>query len=151
VIPKYSLMSVLFFLVACATIPDYYPIVDPASITDSAEFSIVMDECRTLTNNVDYSDEEGMAALKGAAVGGAAVVAGTTAVLAATGGLSAIAAGTAVLAPIVWPLLGAGVLIGATANSRKTNAEEQELRALVWNRCLIERGYVVLSEGYVSD
>ena len=142
-IPKYSLMSVLFFLVACATIPDYYPIVDPASITDSAEFSIVMDECRTLTNNVDYSDEEGMAALKGAAVGGAAVVAGTSAVLAATG--------TVLLAPIVWPLLGAGVLIGATANSRKTNAEEQGLRALVWNRCLIERGYVVLSEGYVSD
>ena len=88
-----------------------------------------------------------MAALKGGAVGGVAVVAGTTAVLAATGSLSAVAAGTAVVAPIVWPILGAGMLIGAGANKRKTNEKEQELRALVWNRCLTERGYVVLSEG----
>ena len=145
--PRYLLISFPFLLVACATIPDYSPIVDPSSITDSEEFNVAMDECRTITNNVDYSDEEAMAALKGGAVGGVAVVAGTTAVLAATGSLSAVAAGTAVVAPIVWPILGAGMLIGAGANKRKTNEKEQELRALVWNRCLTERGYVVLSEG----
>ena len=83
---------------------------------------------------------------RGGAIGGAAVVGGTVAVLGATGGLSAIAAGTAVVAPIVWPLIGVGMLIGANANENKTKQEEQELRAIVWNRCLTERGYVVLSQ-----
>ena len=136
----YLLISFPFLLVACATIPDYSPIVDPASITEPDAFNIAMEECRTITNNVDYSDEEAMAALKGGAVGGVAVVAGTTVVLAATGSLSAVAAGTAVVAPIVWPILGAGMLIGAATNKNKTNEKEQELRALVWNRCLTERG-----------
>ena len=97
---------------------------------------------------MDYSDEEAIAALAGGAMGGAAVVGATAVVLGTTGGFSALAAG-AVLAPIVWPLLAAGVLIGAGANKRKTNAREQELRAIVWNHCLAERGYVVLSESYV--
>jgi len=81
-----------------------------------------------------------MAALKDGAVGGVAVVAGTNVVLAATGSFSAVAASTAVIAPIVWPILGAGMLIGAATNKNKTNEKEQELRALVWNRCLTERG-----------
>lgn len=139
---------VLFTTIAfgCATVAVYRPIVDPASITDQSKYTTDSSECEWITNEVDYSDEKAMAALKGGAVGGAAVVAGTTVVLATTGGLSAIAAGTAVVAPIVWPLLGAGMLIGAGANKNKTKRVEQELRALVWNRCLTERGYVVLSD-----
>ena len=74
---------------------------------------------------MDYSDEEAIAALKGGAVGGAAVVGATTIVLATTGMLGPVMAGTVVLAPIVWPLLAAGMLIGAGTNTRKTNAREQ--------------------------
>ena len=40
---------------------------------------------------------------------------------------------------------GAGALVGGGANSSKTNAKEQKLRAVVWNNCLQERGYKVLS------
>ena len=43
------------------------------------------------------------------------------------------------------PLLAAGIAIGAQKNKAKINAEEQKLRALVWNKCLMERGYTVLS------
>ena len=150
-IPKYSLMSVLFFLVACATIPDYYPIVDPASITDRSKYEVDARECRQITDQVDYSDEEAIAALKGAAIGGAAVAGTTTVVLAATGWLAPIYAGTAVVAPIVWPLLAAGVLIGAGANRAKTNAREQELRAVVWDHCLALRGYTVLSKDFAPQ
>lgn len=142
---KFAIL-IICMLTACATIPDYYPIIDPVSITDSAKHTTDMNECRTITNTVDYSNAETIAAIRGGAIGGAAVVGGTVAVLGATGGLSAIAAGTAVVAPIVWPLIGVGMLIGANANENKTKQEEQELRAIVWNRCLTERGYVVLSQ-----
>ena len=141
-------MSILILLASCASIPAYSPVVDPASIADQSQYVIDSSECEQLTNQVDYSDEEAIAALAGGAVGGAAVVGATAVVLGTTGGFSALAAG-ATLAPVVWPLLAAGVLIGAGANKRKTNAREQELRAIVWNHCLAERGYVVLSESYV--
>jgi hypothetical protein len=139
-------LSIPILLVSCATIPDYSPVVDPASITDRSKYNIDATECAWITDNVDYSDEEAMAALKGAAVGGAAVVGTTTAILATTGMLGPVMAGTAVIAPIVWPLLGIGVLVGAGTNSRKTNAKEQEMRAIVWNSCLKQRGYTVLSD-----
>ena len=137
----------LLFLVSCASIPDYKPIVDTTSIGDTQSYAKDMAECEEVTNNVDYSDEEAIAALAGAGVGGAAVVGATAVVLGSTGGFSALAAG-ATLSPVVWPLLGAGMLIGSQTNKRKTNAKEQKLRALVWNRCLMERGYTVLTEGY---
>ena len=141
-------MSILILLASCAAVPRYSPIVDPASITNQSKYIADSTECEQVTNQVDYSDEEAIAALAGGAVGGAAVVGATAVVLGTTGGFSALAAG-ATLAPVVWLLLAAGVLIGAGANKRKTNAREQELRAIVWNHCLAERGYVVLSESYV--
>ena len=141
-------MSIFILLASCATVPSYSPVVDPANITNQSKYIADSTECEQLTNQVDYSDEEAIAALAGGAIGGAAVVGATAVVLGTTGGFSALAAG-ATLAPVVWPLLAAGVLIGAGANKRKTNAREQELRAIVWNHCLAERGYVVLSESYV--
>ena len=140
-------MSILILLASCATIPAYSPVVDPASIADQSQYAIDSSVCEQLTNQVDYSDEEAIAALAGGAAGGAAVVAATSIVLGTTGGFAALAAG-ATLVPIVWPLLAAGMAIGAGSNTRKTNAREQELRSIVWNHCLAERGYVVLSEGY---
>ena len=102
-----------------------------------------MAECELVTNSVDYSDKEALAALVGAGVGGAAVIGATTVVIAAAAssgsGLGVIAVGTT-----FWPLLGAGIVTDA----KKTNAKEQKLRALVWNKCLMERGYTVLSEGW---
>ena len=89
-----------------------------------------------VTNNVDYSDEEVVAGLKGAAVGAGVVGAGSAVIL-ATGGI--------VLAPVALPIAGVAALVGGGANSSKTNAKEQKLRAVVWNNCLQERGYKVLS------
>ena len=144
---KLPVLATLAALTACATIPDYKPIVDTSSVDDIPKLNKDIAECEDITNQVDYSDEEAIAALAGAGVGAAAVAGGTAVVLGATGGFSALAAG-ATLSPVVWPLLGAGMLIGSQTNKRKTNVEEQKLRALVWNRCLMDRGYAVLTENY---
>ena len=61
--------------------------------------------------------------------------------------MRALAAG-ATLSPLLWPLLGAGMLIGGQTDKRKTSVEVQLLRALVCNRCVMDRGYAVLTENY---
>ena len=101
---KYSPLSILILAVSCATVAEYSPVVDPASITDQSKYAADARACRQLTDQVDYSDEEAIAALAGGAIGGAAVVGATAVALGTTGGFSALAAG-ATLAPIVWPLL----------------------------------------------
>lgn len=133
---------VLAFLTGCASIPDYRPVVDTSAVGDMQKYNQDMNECELITNQVDYSKEEELAGLLGAGVGGAAVAGATAAITA-----PALAAG-AVLSPIVWPLLAIGMYTGSETNKRKTNEKEQKLRALVWNRCLSERGYIVLTEGY---
>lgn len=132
----------LAFFTACASIPDYKPIVDTSAVADVEKYEQDMGECELITNQVDYSKEEQVAGLLGAGVGGAAVVGATAAITA-----PALAAG-AVLSPIVWPLLAIGMYTGSETNKKRTNEREQKLRALVWNRCLSERGYIVLTEGY---
>ena len=124
-------------LFSCATIPDYKPIVDTSSVSDSAKYQKDYQECETITNNVDYSDEKTVAALKGAAVGAGVVGVGVA---------STLAAGGVVLAPVVIPIYEAAALVGGQSNSSKTNAEEQKMRALVWNSCLKDRGYKVFSD-----
>ena len=124
-------------LFSCATIPDYKPIVDTSSVTDSAKYQKDYQECETITNNVDYSDEKTVAALKGAAVGAGVVGVGVA---------STLAAGGVVLAPVVLPIYAAAALVGGRANSSKTNSEEQKMRAVVWNSCLKDRGYKVFSD-----
>ena len=124
-------------LFSCATIPDYKPIVDTSSVADSAKYQKDYQECETITNNVDYSDEKTVAALKGAAVGAGIVGVGVA---------STLAAGGVVLAPVVIPIYAAAALVGGTSNSSKTNAEEQKMRAIVWNSCLKDRGYKVFSD-----
>lgn len=131
----------LIFIAGCASIPDYKPIVDTSTV-DMQKYNQDMNECELITNQVDYSKEEELAGLLGAGVGGAAV-AGVTAAITAP----ALAAG-AVLSPIVWPLLAVGMYTGSETNKKRTNEKEQKLRALVWNKCLSERGYMVLTEGY---
>ena len=103
-----------------------------------------MAECELVTNRVDYSDEEAVAAIVGAGVGGAAVLGASTLVWAAA---ASTGSGVAVIpvAAAFPPLLAAGIAIGAQKNKAKINAKEQKLRALVWNKCLMERGYTVLS------
>ena len=59
--------------------------------------------------------------------------------------LKKAAAGGIVLAPVALPIAGAAALLGGGINSTKTNSKEQKLRAVVWNNCLKERGYSVLS------
>ena len=135
-------LGFLTIFTGCASIPEYRPIVDTSAVTDMEKYQQDMSECELITNQVDYSKEEEIAGLLGAGVGGAAVAGATAAITA-----PALAAG-AVLSPIVWPLLVAGMYTGSEANKRATNAKEQKLRALVWNRCLSDRGYGVLTEGY---
>ena len=124
-------------LFSCATIPDYKPIVDTSSVTDSAKYQKNYQECEAVTNNVDYSDEKTVAALKGAAVGAGVVGIGVA---------STLAAGGVVMAPVVIPIYLAAALVGGRSNSSKTNSEEQKMRAIVWNSCLKDRGYKVFSD-----
>ena len=133
---------VLTIFTGCASIPDYKPIVDTTSVGDMGKYQKDMSECELITNQVDYSKEEEISGLLGAGVGGAAVAGATAAITA-----PALAAG-AVLSPIVWPLLAVGMYTGSETNKRRTNAKEQKLRSLVWNKCLTDCGYSVLTEGY---
>jgi len=97
-------------LFSCATIPDYKPIVDTSSVTDSAKYQKDYQECEAVTNNVDYSDEKTVAALKGAAVGAGVVGIGVA---------STLAAGGVVMAPVVIPIYLAAALVGGRSNSSK--------------------------------
>ena len=141
---KLAAAIALLFIASCATIPDYEPIVDSGSVDDVQKLNLDMAECELVTNRVDYSDEEAVAAIVGAGVGGATVLGVSTLVwtAAASTGSGAVVIPAAVAS---LPLLAAGIAIGAQKNKAKINAEEQKLRALVWNKCLMERGYTVLS------
>ena len=127
--------SICFF--GCATIPDYEPIIDSESITDGEKYQQDMRECREFTDQVDYSDEKTIAAIKGGAVGAGVVGIGVATIL---------AAGGVVLLPVAAPIYGVAALVGGGTNVSKTNKEEQKMRAVVWNSCLKERGYIVLSD-----
>jgi hypothetical protein len=129
-------LAVIFLIASCASVPNYRPVVDTSNILDKEKYSKDLSECEQITNNVDYTDEEVVAGLKGAAVGAGVVGAGA-AVVAAAGGI--------VLAPVALPIAGIAALVGGGVNSNKTNSKEQKLRAVVWNNCLKDRGYRVLS------
>ena len=129
-------LAVIFLIASCASVPNYRPVVDTSNILDKEKYSKDLSECEQITNNVDYTDEEVVAGLKGAAVGAGVVGAGA-AVVAAAGGI--------VLAPVALPIAGVAALVGGGVNSNKTNSKEQKLRAVVWNNCLKDRGYRVLS------
>ena len=133
----FSGIAATLLISSCATIPDYEPIVDPAMVKDSSKYLVDMQECRKITDDVDYSDEKTKAALKGAVVGAGAVGVAVA---------STLAVGGVVLLPVVAPIYLLAATIGGKSNSGKTNAEEQRMRAVVWNSCLKERGYVVLSD-----
>ena len=94
-INRYIPWFCLLLFSGCATIPDYQPIVDTTSIEDEAKFESDMKECEDFTDQVDYSDEKTVAALKGAAVGVGAV---------GTGVAVTLAAGGVVLLPVVLPM-----------------------------------------------
>jgi hypothetical protein len=137
-------------LTACASIPDYRPIVDTSNIKKD-DYTLIFDEekyandyvdCERIVSNVDYSSEETIAKLKGAA-GGVAVV--------GTGVATVLASGGVVLLPVVLPIYAAAALIGGNSNSSATNAEEQKMRAIVWNSCLTERGYKVFSDSNYTN
>tara|TARA_B100000579_G_scaffold179848_1_gene146565 strand:+ start:816 stop:1268 length:453 start_codon:yes stop_codon:yes gene_type:complete len=134
-----------YALSSCASVPDYRPIVDTSN-TQQGGVTIVFDEekyandyveCFRITNNVDYSDEKTIAALKGGATGAAVV---------GTGVATVLASGGVVMLPVVLPIYGAAMLIGGGSNVSATNEEEQKMRAIVWNSCLTERGYKVFSD-----
>ena len=130
--------SLLFLLLCgCAQVKEYSPIVDPTSISDQSAYEAHLAECKSITDSVDYSDEEAVAALKGAGVGVGVVGAGAS-VVAATGGV--------VLSAVALPIAAAAAGVGALTNSAKTDANEQKMRAVVFNGCLRERGYKVLSD-----
>lgn len=133
----FSVGLYVFVTSGCATVPEYNPIIDPKSIVDKETLEMDMTECRVLADSVDYSDEETIAALKGAGVG-AGVVGTGVAITLATGGV--------VLLPVVAPIYALGALIGSGSNSDATRKEERAMRAKVWNACLVERGYTVLSQ-----
>lgn len=121
---------------ACAQTKVYSPVVDPASIKNPAKYSADLNECELITANVDYSNEKNVSALKGAGLAVGAVGTGA-AVVAGTGGL--------VLASVAWPIAIIGAGVGAVSNRNKTNNNEQKMRVVVFNGCLKQRGYEVLS------
>ena len=135
---KYMLIPFLILqLTGCATVPDYKPIIDTSLILDLPEYQKDYKQCETITNNVDYSNEKTIAALKGAAVGAGVIGVGVA---------STLAAGGLVMAPVVIPIYAAAALVGGTMNKSKTKADEGKMRAIVWNSCLKDRGYKVFSD-----
>lgn len=124
-------------LMSCATVPEYEPVVDTSQVEDARKYAKDYEECQNFADNVDYSDEKTIAALKGAGVGVGAVGAGVAVTL---------AAGGVVLLPVVAPIYLAGAWIGGEGNRGATMKQEQAMKATVWNSCLAERGYKVLSD-----
>jgi len=133
----YLSLLIIFGFVGCSTVQVYEPIVDPSSKKDSPTYYKDMNECRTITDSVDYSNEENRAAIKGGLTGVGTVGAGA-AVIASSGGI--------VLASVALPLAAIAGGIGAVTSKNRTEKEEQELRAIVFNKCLENRGYEVLSK-----
>ena len=127
-------VSTIASLTACATVPEYEPIVDTSGVDDMEQYALDMEECQGFADGVDYSDEKTIAALKGAGVGAGAVGAGVAVTL-ATGGI--------VLLPVVAPIYLAGAWIGVESNRGATSKQERAMKATVWNSCLSERGYNV--------
>ena len=142
---KFYLILFPLFISSCATTPNYVPIVDTSNIQkngttiifDEEKYTKDYQECQEITNNVDYSDEKTIAALKGAGAGAAVV---------GTGVATVLASGGVVMAPVVIPIYAAAMLIGGGSNVNATKEEEQKMRAVVWNSCLTDRGYKVFSD-----
>ena len=128
--------SFVLIISSCSTSPVYKPVVDPNSITDK-NYTEDYELCEKATDQIDYSNEENQAAMRGG-LAGLGVVGAGAGIVAATGGL--------VLAAWALPIAAIGTGIGAIANKGQTDKEEQELRAIVFNKCLENRGYEVLSK-----
>ena len=126
-------------LLSCSTVPEYKPVVDISSINAGMDYEKDYLECKEIVENVDYSSEKTAAALKGTAkgVGVAGLVAGTV-----------VAAGGILTGGVAYPVAAAITFAGGSSerSKTKTKAKEQEMIATVWNSCLKNRGYTVLSE-----
>ena len=70
------ILLVTFLITSCASVPNYRPVIDTSNISDKEKYAKDLSDCEQFTNNVDYSDEEVVAGLKGAAVGATVVGAG---------------------------------------------------------------------------
>lgn len=128
--------TILFLVAACSAPKEYVPIVDTTKIENPAKFDLDVAECQQVVEAVDYSDQEAVAAMKGAGAG-AAVVGTGAAVVAGAGGI--------VLAPVAIPIGIVAAATGAGISSNNVEKQEQKMRATVLNNCLKERGYTVLS------
>ena len=81
------ILLVTFLITSCASVPNYRPVIDTSNISDKEKYAKDLSDCEQFTNNVDYSDEEVVAGLKGAAVG---ATVGATVVGATVGATSAV-------------------------------------------------------------
>ena len=125
------------YLIGCVSVQEYQPVVDPRSISDQGQFTLDKYECENVVDQVDYTSAENQAALLGGIAGASTIVAGTSALVGLTGGV--------VFWPVALPLAAAAALFGGSRTSNTVEEKEQKMRAIVWNSCLVERGYTVLS------
>jgi len=125
------------YLIGCVSVQEYQPVVDPRSISDQGQFTLDKYECENVVDQIDYTSAENQAALLGGIAGASTIVAGTSALVGLTGGV--------VFWPIALPLAAAAALFGGSRTSNTVEEKEQKMRAIVWNSCLVERGYTVLS------
>lgn len=134
---KLACLFTITYLVGCSTVQEYQPVVDPRSIQNQPQYSKDRNECKVIVDQVDYSSAENQAALLGG-VAGAGIVAGTTSALVGlTGGV--------VFWPVALPLAAAAAVFGGSKSSNTIEEKEQKMRAVVWNSCLVDRGYTVYS------
>ena len=135
---NFSLMLLSsIYLIGCVSVQEYQPVVDPRSISDQGQFTLDKYECENVVDQIDYTSAENQAALLGGIAGASTIVAGTSALVGLTGGV--------VFWPIALPLAAAAALFGGSRTSNTVEEKEQKMRAIVWNSCLVERGYTVLS------
>ena len=107
---------------SCATTPDYVPVVDTSDIQkngttiifDKEKYAKDYQECQEITNNVDYSDEKTIAALKGAEQEQLLNRSCNSPVRGV------------VMAPVVIPIYEAAMLIGGGSNVNATREEAED-------------------------
>lgn len=131
-----SILLTTSITIGCSTTATYVPIVDPSSMVNK-DYESDYELCQKATDQVDYSNEENRAAIRGGLTGVGVVGAGAG-IVAGTGGI--------VLASVALPLAAIGGGIAAVTSKNRKSKEEQELRAIVFDKCLENRGYEVLSK-----
>ena len=124
-----ALLSAVALVSACTSSAPRIA-VDPASISNQAEYDEAYEGCVGLARTVDLGSEKAGKAIAGAAIGTAVV-----------GGIATAVAG-AIFAPAI-PFMIAGGAAGGGLWGSSASKEEKQAREAILVQCLSDKGYKV--------